>query len=132
MSDLNRVSLVGRVVADVEVKFLQSGTAVAELRLANNRFYKEEEHASFFDVTLWGKTAEVAAEYAKKGKQVAIDGRLEQQTWEKDGEKRSKVVVVAESLQLLGSKNDGQSKSESTTKASKSKDAPVEGEKIPF
>src|SRR5574339_1086949 len=102
MSDINRVILVGRAVADVECRFTSGGTAVADLRLAVNKSLKDKnEETSFIDVTLWGKQAEVAGEYLTKGKRVAVDGRLQQQVWESDRQKRSKLVVVGEYFQFL-------------------------------
>lgn len=102
--DTNVVVLVGNLTRDVEVRHLGTGTSVADVGLAVNRKVKDKEEVSFFDVVVWGRQAEVLAEYAEKGRKIAITGRLEQQTWEKDGQKRSKVVVVCENLQLLGGK----------------------------
>ncbi len=136
MSDLNVVALSGRSTRDVELKYTQTGTAVADGSLAVNRFVSGEEKTSFVDLVYWGKTAEVAAEYVTKGKQIAVSGRLEQQTWEKDGQKRSKLVVVVENLQLLGSKSDGGEKPASTKTTKKDEkqkqDAPPVEEEIPF
>jgi single-strand DNA-binding protein len=105
--DTNVVVLVGRSTRDVEVRYVgEKNTAVATLGLAiNGRRNGENEEVTFVDVTLWGRTAEVASEWAGKGKQVAVTGRLRQETWEHEGQKRSKIVVVAENLQLLGGNN---------------------------
>ena len=135
MSDLNSVSLVGRSVADVECRFTTGGTAVADLRVASNRHFSGKEETSFFDVVAWGKTAELAGEYVKKGKQVAVNGRLQQQTWEKDGTKHSKVVIVAENLQFLSDAGERSEKSEKTSRKSKSETKVEEGqtqEEVPF
>lgn len=127
--DTNVVVLVGRSTRDVEVKYLQNGQAVADMGLAVGRKVKEEDKVSFFNVTLWGKLAELAGEYVKKGKQVAITGRLEEQTWEKEGEKRSKVVVVANDLQFLADVKGGTAK---PVKSSEQVSTEKKGEEIPF
>ncbi len=111
MSDLNVVALVGNVTRDPELRNVgEKKTAVTSVGLAVNGFNQDE--VSFVDVTLWGKQAEFAVEYAKKGKKVAVNGRLRQESWEKDGEKRSKLVVVAENIQLLTPKGEGDAPSE--------------------
>lgn len=111
MSSFNRVILVGNITRDIELRHIGSGTAVTDIGLAvNERIKKGDEwveECHFFDVTLWGRTAEVASEYLSKGSPVLIEGRLRHETWEKDGQKRSKVKVVGERMQMLGSKKDG-------------------------
>jgi single-strand DNA-binding protein len=108
MASYNRVILMGNVTRDLEVKYLQSGTAVAEMGLAVNDRRKNQQtgewidEVTFVDVTLWGRTAEIAGEYLSKGSPVLIDGRLKLHTWEKDGQKHSKLRVVCENLRLLG------------------------------
>ncbi len=110
MASYNRVVLVGNLTRDVELKNLPTGGAVAEIGLAINDKRKNaagewQEETTFVDVTLWGRTAEVAAEYLAKGATVLIEGRLKLESWEtKQGEKRSKLKVVAERLQMLGGK----------------------------
>lgn len=108
MASFNQVTLVGNVTRDIEVKYLQSGTAVAELSIAvNDRVKKGNDwvdECSFFDVVFFGRTAEVAGEYLSKGSSLLVSGRLKQETWEKDGQKRSKVKVIGDKLQMLGSK----------------------------
>lgn len=113
MQDLNRTQLIGRLTRDIEMKYTNTGTAIGNISLAVNerikRFDQWEERASFFDVTLFGKRAEGLQQYLTKGKQIAIDGRLQQDRWEKDGQNRSRVKVIAENIQLLGGKSNGQS-----------------------
>lgn len=108
MASFNSVTLVGNLTRDVELKFLQSGTAVTELGMAiNNRVKKGEEwidEPCFVDVTLFGRTAEVAGEYCSKGSNILISGRLKYEQWEKDGQKRNKLKVIGDQLQLLGSR----------------------------
>lgn len=107
MANFNRVILVGNLTRDVEIKYLQSGMAVTEIGLAMNHKYKSKsgelvEEPVFVDVTLWGRTAELAGEYLGKGSNVLIEGRLKYDTWEKDGQKHSKLRVVGENMQFLG------------------------------
>ena len=105
MADLNSVSLTGRLTADPELKQFGEGKQVANFSLAVNEYKKGDGDAvSFVPVTVWNKTAEVAKNFLNKGSQVAIKGRLQQQRWEQDGQKRSKIQIVCESLTLLGGK----------------------------
>lgn len=114
MNDTNIVVVVGRLTRDLGEKdfaYTPAGTARANISIAVNRSKKQGEQwvdeASFFDITLWGKTAENLRQYLTKGKQVAVKGYLRQDRWEKDGQKFSKVGIVAEDIQLLGGKSDG-------------------------
>src|SRR3954464_7353491 len=114
MASFNKVMLIGNLTRDPEVRYTPKGTAVAELGLAVNRRYTAEngekrEEVTFVDVTLWGKTAELAGEYLKKGRPVYIEGRLQLDTWDDktSGQKRSKLKVVGEGLQLLGGRPGG-------------------------
>ena len=104
--DLNSVILIGRLTRDVELKYTSGGMAIASFAIAVNRRRKNGaqwvEEASFFDINLFGKSAEGLKQYLVKGKQVAIEGELRQDRWEQDGQPRSKVVVVANNVQLLG------------------------------
>jgi single-strand DNA-binding protein len=113
MASHNRVILLGNVTRDPDVRYLQSGMAVCDLGLAVNDRRKNPqgewiEETTFVDVTLWGRTAEVASEYLSKGAPVFIEGRLKLDTWEAtDGQKRSKLRVVCEKMQLLGGRGGG-------------------------
>jgi single-strand DNA-binding protein len=112
MASFNRVILLGNLTRDVEVRYLQSGTAVADVGMAVNDRRKGQngewiEETTFVDVTLWGRTAEVAGEYLSKGSPILIEGRLKYDTWEKDGQKRSKLSVVCERMQMVGAKGGG-------------------------
>lgn len=111
MASYNRVILVGNVTRDIELRHIPSGAAVTDLGLAvNDRVKKGDEwidETTFVDVTLWGRTAEVAQQFLSKGSPVLIEGRLRLETWEKDGQKRSKHKVVADKMQLLGSRGEG-------------------------
>lgn len=112
MASYNRVVLLGNVTRDPELRYISSGTAVTEIGLAVNDRRKTAsgewvEETTFVDVTLWGRTAEVAGEYVTKGAPLLIEGRLKLDTWEKDGKKNSKLRVVGERMQLLGSRGEG-------------------------
>ena len=107
MASYNRVILVGNTTRDPEVRYTPSGLAVCDIGLAVNDRRKDNsgqwiEETTFVDVTLWGSTAGVAAQYLTKGAPVLIEGRLKLDTWEQDGQKRSKLRVVGERLVLLG------------------------------
>jgi single-strand DNA-binding protein len=109
MASYNRVVLVGNLTRDPELRYTPSGTAVTEIGLAINDRRKGPggdwiEETTFVDVTLWERTAEVASEYLTKGSPVLIEGRLKLDTWEKDGKKNSKLRVVGEKMQMLGSR----------------------------
>lgn len=116
MASFNRVILVGNVTRDMDVRYVAGGsTAVADLGLAINDRRKTQsgewvEETTYVDVTLWGRTAEIAGQYLSKGDPVLIEGRLKLDTWEKDGQKRSKLRVHGEKMQLLsgGKKQGGQ------------------------
>jgi len=111
--NLNRVHLAGNLTRDPEMRYTPKGTAIADLGLAINRSWKNDdgekkEETTFVDVTLWGRVAEVAQEYFRKGLAVFIEGRLHLDTWDdkQTGRKRSKLKVVGETMQLLGARSE--------------------------
>src|SRR5271170_3827630 len=109
MASFNRVILVGNLTRDPELRYTPAGKAVTELGLAVNDRRKGPngdwiEETTFVDVTLWERQAEVASEYLTKGAPVLIEGRLKLDTWEKDGKKNSKLKVIGERMQMLGSR----------------------------
>jgi len=115
MASFNKVILLGNLTRDPELKYTPKGTAVAAIGLAVNRVYsndqgEKQEETTFVDVELWGRTAEIANEYLKKGRPVLIEGRLRLDSWDdkQTGQKRSKLKVVGESMQLLGSREGGE------------------------
>ncbi len=120
-NDMNMVSLIGRLTRDAEMKFTQGGMAIANFSLAVNRRKKNgdnwEDDAHYFDCTLFGKSAESIEGWLKKGKQVAITGELKQDRWEQDGQSRSKVGIVANSVQLLASPGDNKQKAQAPARA---------------
>jgi single-strand DNA-binding protein len=112
MASFNRVILVGNLTRDPELRYIPSGTAVTDVGLAVNDRRKTQsgewvDETTFVDVTLWGRTAEVASEYLSKGSPVLIEGRLKLDSWEKEGKKFSKLRVVGERMQMLGGKGQG-------------------------
>lgn len=117
--DLAKVFVLGRLVRDVEVKTFNSGASLATFSVASNYGKKVgdryEDEVSYFDVEAW-RGWEPIQQYLTKGQQVVIDGDLRQQRWEnKEGQKRSKVVIVTNSIQLVGGKNNGASNSDYNT-----------------
>jgi single-strand DNA-binding protein len=111
MASYNRVVLVGNLTRDPELRYIPSGTAVSDIGLAVNDRVKRGDQwvdeATFVDITLWGRTAEICNEYCSKGSPILIEGRLKLDRWEKDGQKFSKLKVIGERLQLLGSRDGG-------------------------
>ncbi|GAB4366926.1 MAG: hypothetical protein Kow009_03740 [Spirochaetales bacterium] len=111
MADINHVVLVGRLTRDAQLKYTNSGLAISTFAVAINRRVKQgdrwTDEAHFFDITLFGKQAEAVNQYLRKGNQVAIEGELRQDRWEQDGQRRSKIVIVANNIQLLGSRPSG-------------------------
>ena len=114
-ANINRVVLVGNLTKDPELRHTPSGTAVCSLRLAVNTRRKDgatgewTEKPNYFDITVWGNQGENCAQYLAKGRPVAVDGRLEWREWDaQDGTKRQAVEIIADSVQFLGSRGDGE------------------------
>ncbi len=114
MASFNKVILLGNLTRDPEVRYTPKGSAVCDLGLAVNRAYtldngEKREEVTFVDVVLWARLAEIAGEYLKKGRPVFIEGRLQLDTWDdkQSGQKRSKLRVIGETMQLLGSRPTG-------------------------
>lgn len=110
-NDTNSVVLVGRLGRDAELKYVGE-TALVQFSIAvntsrkNNSTGKYEDEANWIDVKVWGRGAEAVHKYLEKGKQVCVSGSLRQERWETDGQQRSKIVVNAQSVQLLGGKRE--------------------------
>jgi single-strand DNA-binding protein len=120
-NDINQVVLVGRLTRDAELKYTNTGTAIGKFSIAVNRRKRSgdqwTDEVSYFDIVLWGKTAEALNQYLQKGKQIAVAGELRQNRWEQDGQNRSKVEVIANNVQLLGGSgrgSDGPARSNNT------------------
>ena len=110
-NDINHVTIVGRLTRDAEISYLPSGAAVAKISIAVNRGRKNGDQwvdeVSYFDSAIFGKTAENLKPYLSKGKQIGLEGHLKQDRWEKDGQKFSRVSIIADNVQLLGGRSDG-------------------------
>ena len=149
MASVNKVMLLGNCTRDPEVKYTPKGSAVTDVGIAVNRVYttdggEKREETTFVDVTMWGRQAEIAGEYLKKGRPVFIEGRLQLDSWDdkQTGQKRSKLRVVCENFQLLGSRDGGgesggSPRSGGASKASKSAPPAADAEEtaeddIPF
>jgi len=110
----NKVVLVGNLTRDVEIRYAQSGNAIGNVGIATSRKFKtqtgeQKEEVMFIDLTFFGRTAEIANQYLRKGSKVLVDGRLKLEQWTaQDGSKRSKHAVIVENLQMLDSKADSQ------------------------
>jgi single-strand DNA-binding protein len=132
MSDLNEVVISGRLTRDSELRFTPSGTPVTDVVIASNRIWSKDsdrqEETTFVDVTIWGKQAESLNEYLVKGRHLMVVGRLKLNKWEtEEGDKRSKLTMVAEKINLTpgGNKNN---KPQSSSNAS----VGAETEEVPF
>jgi single-strand DNA-binding protein len=146
MANLNRVLLIGNLTRDPDVRYTPKGTAVADLSIAINRYIRsddgnEKEEVTYVDVILWARLAEISGQFLKKGKPVFIEGRLHLDTWEdkQTGQKRSRLRVIAESMQLLAPRNgNGQpaapSQSDSASRQTQREDprTDIEPDDIPF
>ena len=114
MANLNKVLLIGRLTRDPETRATGAGSSVVQLGLAVNRTYtrrdsgEKVEETCFVDVEAWGRTGETIARYMKKGRQIFIEGRLKFDTWERDGQRRSKLSVVCENFQFIDSQGGGE------------------------
>lgn len=141
MNDTNIVAVVGRLTRDAELKYTSAGIAIASFAIAVNSSVKDAQGnwtdvANFFDVTIWGKTAENLKQYLLKGKQIALTGHLKQDRWEKDGQRYSRVSIVADMVELLGGNNNEHPEQKSTyAKQYQQQQAPAQQEfpeDIPF
>ena len=108
----NKVILMGNLTRDPEVRSTPSGQSVANFSLAVNRTWRgadgsNQESVSYIDCVAWGKTGEVIAQYLQKGRAILVSGRLDQRSWEQDGQKRSKVEVVVEDFNFVGGGEGG-------------------------
>lgn len=117
MASYNRVVLIGNLTRAPELRSLQNGSSVADVGLAVNERRRSQngewtEETSFFDITVWERNAEILRDYTRKGSTILIEGRLKQEFWEQDGQKRSKIKVVAERIVLLSSNANGQQRND--------------------
>lgn len=105
-NDYNKITLIGRLTRDIDLKYTTTGTAIASVSLASNRSVKKQDNweteVSYFDANIYGRMAENLKPYLIKGKMILISGRLKQDRWEKDGQKFSRIKIEVEEVQLLG------------------------------
>ena len=132
MASFNKVILLGNLTRDPEVRYTPKGTAVTDLGLAVNRTYtadngEKREEVTFVDVTFWGRTAEVAGEYLKKGRPVFVEGRLQLDSWDdkQSGQKRSKLKVIGENMHMLGAPRGGGGGDEESSAGPRSSSRPA-------
>jgi len=112
MASYNRVILLGNLANDIELRYTNSRLAICQNAIAVHDRRKNAsgewiDETSFVDVTFFGRTAEVVSEYLSKGSPIFVEGRLKQDTWEKDGQKRRKLYVIVDRMQLLGGRSEG-------------------------
>lgn len=139
MSSFNKVMIMGNVTRDIELRYTSKGTAVTDLGVACNRRFKQGEEwvdeVMFVDVTLWGKTAELAGKYLRKGRGVFIEGRLQKDTWvdQQSGKKRSSLKVVGENIQFIGGGGgQGDQSQQGASPAQAAPNSDDDDEDIPF
>lgn len=134
----NKVILMGNLTRDPEVRTTPGGQSVANFSLAVNRTWKgadgnQQESVSYIDCVAWGRLGEVIAQYMQKGRPLLVSGRLDQRSWEQDGNKRSKVEVIVEDFNFVSGGDgggSGPSRSSQSSSSSKSKKDDVEIEEI--
>ena len=143
MANLNKVMLIGRLGQDPEIRYTQSGSAVANVTIATNDYWTDkqggkQERTEWHSLVLWGKLADLAQSYLKKGSQVYVEGRLQTRDWEdQQGQKHYKTEVVVTTMQFLDSKMaDSSSNSEYSATAAApqsnpAQTAPAEANTVP-
>lgn len=130
---MNHACIIGRLTKDVELRHTANGTAVANLRLARNEKYGEQERTLFVDVTVWGKLADCCAAHKRKGDQVAVSGRLHfSEFTDNEGNKRSKLEIVAHAIEFLARKQNGNGASHPDAPAQQHTASDEVSEEIPF
>ena len=134
MANFNKVMLMGNVTRDIELRYTPKGTAVADIGLAVNRVRTGEngeriEETTFVDITLWGRTAEIAQQYSGKGKPLFVEGRLHMDSWDDktSGQKRTKLKVVGENIQLMGAPGGGGNQSQGGGQPQQQQQQPAQG-----
>ncbi len=138
MTSFNKVILLGNLTRDPEVRYTPNGVAVASFAIAVNRKYKQgdetKDEVSYIDIVVFGKQAESCGQYINKGDSVLIDGRLQQRRWEtEDGQKRSKVEVVAQSVNFMPKRSwSGQAGASASNQSAPAPEPSVDEGEIPF
>lgn len=147
MASLNKVFIIGNLTRDPEVRYLPSGAAVADIRLAANRRFKtqqgeDKEETCYVNVSAWGRQAETCGQYLSKGSPVLVEGRLRYEEWEKDGQKNSRISITAERVQFMGSPRSsseygdspdgGGDRAPSSNNQGGASDGPADDDDLPF
>ncbi len=138
MVSFNKVILLGNLTRDPEVRYTPSGTAVASFAIAVNRRYKQgdetKDEVSYIDIVVFGKQAEACGQYLNKGDGILVDGRLQQRRWDdkETGQKRSKVEVVAQSVNFMPKRSGQAAAASSRGEAEPMPEPPVGEDDIPF
>lgn len=114
MAGLNNCSFIGHLGRDPELKYSNSGTAICNVSIAVTEKYKDKESTEWVNLVFWDKLAEISAQYLSKGSQVYVSGKMQTQSWEKDGQKHSKVVINVREMVMLGGKGKQDSPKEPT------------------
>ena len=127
--DMNNLSIIGRITRELEMKTIGQ-TNILNFSIAVGMFKKDD--TSFFDVTAFGKTAELINQYLSKGSQIGITGSIRQESWEKDGQKRSRVVINAQNVQFIGGKNESNSGNNGNNPSADSNGGSANDSDIPF
>jgi single-strand DNA-binding protein len=135
-SDLNKVIIIGRLTKNPETRATQGGTSVCSFSIANNKSWKQgdekKEQVSYFNCVSWEKGGEIIAQYMHKGDRICIEGRLQQRTWEKDGQKHSTVEIVVEGFQFLNSKSAASGSGQPESKQSSQTENPFSDDDVPI
>lgn len=137
MSGVNKVILVGNLGRDPEIRFSPGGVAVGNFSIATTESYKNKEgerveHTEWHNITVFGKLAEICGEYLAKGKQVYLEGKIKTEEWEKDGEKKSRKVIVCYQMQMLGPRSDGGEKAKRHESSDEMTDSQDNFDDVPF
>ena len=125
MKGINKATIVGTLGADPETRYTPSGTAITSIRIATSESWKDkqtgeqQERTEWHSVTFFGRLAEIAGEYLKKGRQVYVEGKLRTDEYEKDGQKRYSTKIIADEMQMLGGRDDGAQSEKPQRNASK-------------
>lgn len=106
MPNYNKTIMIGHITRDIETKQIPSGKTVGNTAIAVNNGFGDKKEVCFMECELWGKTAETAAQYLRKGAAVLFEGYIKQDTWEKDGKKQSRHKLVVNSMSFMSGKND--------------------------
>jgi single-strand DNA-binding protein len=136
MASLNRVFLIGNLTKDPDVRYTPAGKAVGDLRMAVSRRYKtasgeNKEETCFVSVVVWGRQAETCGEYLRKGSSAFIEGRLQYDEWEKDGQKHNRLRVVADRVQFMSAPKGGGSREAPGEASRGAEEAPVDEAPLP-